>query len=107
MQVAEGYLIAVVKAYLNFIGNLPERVGVSRTNGGVSGDIGNAARMKLVANMLVGTMAAALAESMALAEKIGLDQAELLRVLMMSDVASSLVESKGSGASSCLRAGRQ
>ena len=47
--------------------------------------------------MLTGTVAAGLAESMALAEKIGLDQAELLRVLMLSDVASSLVETKGTG----------
>lgn len=64
-----------------------------------SGDIGNAARMKLVVNMLIGTVAAGLAESMALAEKIGLDQAALLRVLMLSDVASSLVETKGTGES--------
>ncbi len=53
--------------------------------------------MKLVVNMLMGTVIAGLAESMALAEKIGLDQAELLRVLMMSTVQSPLLETKGTG----------
>ncbi len=63
----------------------------------ILGDIGNAARMQLVVNTLIGTVAAGLAESMALAEKIGLDPAEVLRVLMLSDAASSLVETKGTG----------
>lgn len=53
--------------------------------------------MQLVVNTLIGTVAAGLAESMALAEKIGLDPAEVLRVLMLSDAASSLVETKGTG----------
>ena len=55
--------------------------------------------MKLVVNMLLGVMTAGLAESMALAEKVGLDQDELLQILEMSDLNSTALRSKGNGMS--------
>ncbi|XP_061185348.1 uncharacterized protein LOC133197103 [Saccostrea echinata] len=44
-------------------------------------DIGAATRMKLIVNMVMGTVVAGLAEAMAMAEKVGLDQEDVAEVL--------------------------
>jgi 3-hydroxyisobutyrate dehydrogenase-like beta-hydroxyacid dehydrogenase len=59
------------------------------------GETGNGVKMKLVVNMMMGTVMAGLAEAMSLAEKIGLDQDELLQVLDLSSLASPIIRSKG------------
>ncbi|XP_076467824.1 cytokine-like nuclear factor N-PAC [Babylonia areolata] len=46
-------------------------------------EVGTATRMKLIHNMVLGTVVASLAEGMALAEKVGLDQEDLTEVLML------------------------
>jgi glyoxylate/succinic semialdehyde reductase len=51
--------------------------------------------MKLVVNMLNGSMMAALAEAMALAEKSGLSQADLLEVLSLGAMANPMFAVKG------------
>lgn len=53
--------------------------------------------MKLVVNMLMGTFVAGLAESLALADKVGLDQDALLQILDLSVMSCPLVRSKGQG----------
>ena len=63
------------------------------------GEIGNGAKMKLVINGLMGTVISGLAESLALAEKAGLDQDEVLTVLEMSALASPIISSKARGKS--------
>ena len=59
--------------------------------------MGFATKMKLVLNMLMGTMLAGLAESMALAEKIGLNTAEVLNILSHTTGSSALLRNKGTG----------
>ena len=61
------------------------------------GEVGSATKMKLVISMLMGTVLAGLAESMALAEHIGLDQEEVLKILTLSPVSCPLVRTKGKG----------
>ncbi|KAK7097626.1 hypothetical protein V1264_004574 [Littorina saxatilis] len=46
-------------------------------------EVGTATRMKLIHNMILGTVMASLAEGMALAEKVGLDQEDLHEVLCL------------------------
>jgi len=53
--------------------------------------------MKLVLNLFMGTVLAGLAESLALAEKVGLDQEEVLQILDISPAACPLVKFKGHG----------
>ena len=62
-----------------------------------SGEIGCATKMKLMSNLLMGTVLAGLAEALALAEKIGLDHDEVMQILDMSPVSCSLLRNKGSG----------
>ena len=53
--------------------------------------------MNLVISMLAGTVLAGLAESMALAEHLGLDHGDVLEIVSMSPVNCPLVRSKGNG----------
>ena len=59
------------------------------------GDTGNAARMKLANNLVMGSMLAALGEGMALASKIGLDTAQLLEVLDSGAMSNPMFRLKG------------
>jgi len=58
------------------------------------GPSGGGATIKLINNMLSGTMSAALAESMAVAEAAGLDPADTLAVLSEGAAGSRLVKTK-------------
>ena len=59
------------------------------------GDTGNAARMKLANNLVMGGMLAALCEGMALASKSGLDTSQLLDVLDSGAVSNPMFRLKG------------
>jgi len=59
--------------------------------------MGCATKMKLVLNMLMGTMLAGLAETMALAEKMGLNAVEVLNILSHTAGSSALLRTKGTG----------
>jgi 3-hydroxyisobutyrate dehydrogenase-like beta-hydroxyacid dehydrogenase len=59
------------------------------------GAMGLATRMKLVLNMLVGTTLAGLAESLALATKLGLNITDVLEVLSHSSASSQFMQEKG------------
>jgi len=59
------------------------------------GDSGDGAKMKLVTNLVLGLNRAALAEGLALAEGMGLDLPQTLRVLQSSAAASRIMDSKG------------
>lgn len=59
------------------------------------GASGNGARMKLVANLVLGLNRAALAEGLAFGEAIGLDTSAVLNVLLNSPAHSRIMESKG------------
>ena len=53
--------------------------------------------MKLVINMLFGTMLAGLAETLALGEKVGLQQEQILEILSLLPISSKLTLAKGDG----------
>ncbi|XP_071498370.1 cytokine-like nuclear factor N-PAC [Diadema antillarum] len=58
-------------------------------------DTGNAARMKLVINMIIGSVMCSFAEGMALADKSGLSQSTLLDILNLGSIANPLISGKG------------
>jgi len=59
------------------------------------GGSGDGAKMKLVTNLVLGLNRATLAEGLALAEAMGLDLRQTLRVLQSSAAASRIMDSKG------------
>ncbi|WP_318556332.1 NAD(P)-dependent oxidoreductase [Geobacter anodireducens] len=59
------------------------------------GEVGQGARMKLVVNMIMGQMMAALGEGMALGRKCGLDGGQLLEVLDAGAMANPMFKGKG------------
>ncbi|KAL3694956.1 hypothetical protein R1sor_008607 [Riccia sorocarpa] len=59
------------------------------------GEVGNGAKMKLVVNMIMGSMMAAFSEGLALAEKTGLKQNDLLDVVELGAIASPIFKLKG------------
>jgi 3-hydroxyisobutyrate dehydrogenase-like beta-hydroxyacid dehydrogenase len=59
------------------------------------GEVGQAAKMKLVVNMIMGGMMTAFSEGLGLAHKSGLDQAELLDVLAAGALANPMFAIKG------------
>jgi 3-hydroxyisobutyrate dehydrogenase-like beta-hydroxyacid dehydrogenase len=61
------------------------------------GEVGSATSMKLVINTLYGAMLAGLAETLALGEKVGLQQEMILEILGLLPIASPLIASKGDG----------
>eukprot|EP00879_Flechtneria_rotunda_P023470 GHRR01024826.1.p1 GENE.GHRR01024826.1~~GHRR01024826.1.p1 ORF type:complete len:256 (+),score=98.14 GHRR01024826.1:252-1019(+) len=59
------------------------------------GSVGAGSRMKLVVNMVMGSMMGAFAEGMALADKAGLQQPDLLEVLGLGAMANPMFALKG------------
>lgn len=59
------------------------------------GDVGNATKMNLVLQMISGVMLAGLAEGMALADRAGLQQKDVLEVLELTSMSSEMVMQKG------------
>lgn len=62
-----------------------------------AGDIGNASKMNSVLQVVGGVSLAALAEGLALADRAGLNQADLLDVLALTPLASPHLILKGRG----------
>ncbi|KAL5012099.1 hypothetical protein ScPMuIL_010650 [Solemya velum] len=54
-------------------------------------EVGGATRMKLIVNMVMGTVMASLAEGMAMAEKVGLDQEDVAEVLSLGSLSCPTV----------------
>lgn len=59
------------------------------------GEVGNGARMKLVVNMVMGGMMTAFCEGLALGEKAGLHQADILEVIDAGAMANPMFRLKG------------
>ena len=62
-----------------------------------AGDVGNAARLKLVVNLVMGVTIAGLAEGLALAEKVGIKQEDVLDILNLGELSCELLRTKGQG----------
>lgn len=63
----------------------------------LGGQVGDAAKMSLVVSMLIGNLIGSLAESMALADRTGLSQKDLLEILHQSPLNCPTIISKGRG----------
>lgn len=61
------------------------------------GEVGNASKMNLVLQLMAGVTLAALAESMALADRAGLQQKDVLEVLELTSLACPAILEKGKG----------
>ncbi|XP_070553163.1 uncharacterized protein [Ptychodera flava] len=59
------------------------------------GEVGTAIQMKLAINLLIGSVTASMAESMALAERAGLDCSVMLNILTTGLILDPLVKNKG------------
>lgn len=59
------------------------------------GEVGRAAQMKLVINMIMGTMMAGFGEGLALGDKLGLDMTDILRVLAEGAINNPMFQLKG------------
>ncbi|EAT37846.1 AAEL010208-PA [Aedes aegypti] len=59
------------------------------------GDVGNATKMNLVLQMISGVMLVGIAEGLALADRAGLQQKDVLEVLELTSMSSELVMQKG------------
>ncbi|KAI9072660.1 hypothetical protein K1719_045380 [Acacia pycnantha] len=59
------------------------------------GDIGNGAAMKLVVNMIMGSMMASFSEGLLLTEKVGLDPKVLVEVVSQGAISSPMYSTKG------------
>lgn len=63
----------------------------------LGGQVGDASKMGLVVSMLIGNLIGSLAESMALADRTGLSQKDLLEILSLSPLNCHTLISKGKG----------
>ncbi|CAA2965420.1 glyoxylate succinic semialdehyde reductase 2, chloroplastic [Olea europaea subsp. europaea] len=59
------------------------------------GDVGNGAAMKLVVNMIMGSMMASFSEGLLLSEKVGLDPSVLVEVISQGAISSPMYSMKG------------
>ncbi|XP_021716469.1 glyoxylate/succinic semialdehyde reductase 2, chloroplastic-like [Chenopodium quinoa] len=59
------------------------------------GDIGNGATMKLVVNMIMGSMMASFSEGLLLSEKVGLDPSVLVEVITQGAISAPMYKLKG------------
>ncbi|GMH03765.1 hypothetical protein Nepgr_005604 [Nepenthes gracilis] len=59
------------------------------------GDVGNGAAMKLVVNMIMGSMMASFSEGMLLSEKVGLDPSVLIEVISGGAIGAPMFSTKG------------
>ncbi|XP_041358096.1 putative oxidoreductase GLYR1 isoform X5 [Gigantopelta aegis] len=57
-------------------------------------EVGTATRMKLIHNMILGSVVASLGEGMALAEKVGIDQEDLAEVLSLGSLSCPTINHK-------------
>ncbi|KAG1714688.1 putative oxidoreductase GLYR1 [Nymphon striatum] len=73
---------------------LSEQTGVPKTREN-KGEIGNASKMNLIVNLILGTTMAGLAEGMALADRAGLMQKDLLEILEQSSLSCPIFTEKG------------
>ncbi|KAM7254586.1 hypothetical protein ACFE04_003966 [Oxalis oulophora] len=86
------FLTAGDKALYETAGPLLDIMGKSRF---YLGDVGNGAAMKLVVNMIMGSMMTSFAEGLLLAEKVGLDPSVLVEVVSQGAISAPMYKLKG------------
>ncbi|XP_024036606.1 glyoxylate/succinic semialdehyde reductase 2, chloroplastic isoform X1 [Citrus clementina] len=86
------FLAAGDKSLYNTVAPLLDIMGKSRF---YLGDVGNGAAMKLVVNMIMGSMMATFSEGLLLSEKVGLDPNVLVEVVSQGAISAPMYSLKG------------
>ncbi|XP_015890669.3 glyoxylate/succinic semialdehyde reductase 2, chloroplastic isoform X1 [Ziziphus jujuba] len=86
------FLTAGDKSLYDTVAPLLDIMGKSRF---YLGDIGNGAAMKLVVNMIMGSMMASFSEGLLLSEKVGLDPSVLVEVVSQGAISAPMYSMKG------------
>ncbi|KAF6152258.1 hypothetical protein GIB67_005912 [Kingdonia uniflora] len=86
------FLTAGDKALYDMVSPFLDIMGKSRF---YLGDVGNGAAMKLVVNMIMGSMMASFSEGLLLSEKVGLDPKILVEVVSQSAISAPMFSLKG------------
>lgn len=86
------FLTAGDKSLYETVAPLLDIMGKSRF---YLGDVGNGAAMKLVVNMIMGSMMASFSEGLLLSEKVGLDPGVLVEVVSQGAISAPMYKMKG------------
>ncbi|XP_059641758.1 glyoxylate/succinic semialdehyde reductase 2, chloroplastic isoform X2 [Cornus florida] len=86
------FLTAGDRSLYDTVGPLLDVMGKSRF---YLGDVGNGAAMKLVVNMIMGSMMASFSEGLLLSEKVGLDPSVLVEVVSQGAISAPMFSMKG------------
>lgn len=86
------FLTAGDKNLYEAVGSLLDIMGKSKF---YLGDVGNGAAMKLVVNMIMGSMMASFSEGLLLSEKVGLDPDVLVQVVSQGAISAPMYSTKG------------
>ncbi|KAL2332268.1 hypothetical protein Fmac_019849 [Flemingia macrophylla] len=86
------FLTAGDKTLYETVGSLLDIMGKSKF---YLGDVGNGAAMKLVVNMIMGSMMASFSEGLLLCEKVGLDPDVLVKVVSQGAINAPMYSTKG------------
>lgn len=86
------FLTAGDKSLFDMVAPLLDIMGKSKF---FLGDVGNGAAMKLVVNMIMGSMMASFSEGLLLSEKVGLDPSVLVEVVSQGAISAPMFSMKG------------
>ncbi|KAA8540280.1 hypothetical protein F0562_024157 [Nyssa sinensis] len=85
LAAGDRYLYEIVAPFLDIMGKSRFYLG----------DVGNGAAMKLVVNMIMGSMMASFSEGLLLSEKVGLDPSVLVEVVSQGAISAPMFSTKG------------
>lgn len=96
-QAEEGTLVILAAGDRELFDDCHSCFGAMGKNSFFLGEVGNATKMNLVLQLLAGVTLAGLAESMALADRAGLQQKDVLEILELTSLACPAILDKGKG----------
>jgi len=91
----EGTLVVLVAGDRSLFDDCQSCFQAMGKNSFYLGDVGNASKMNLVLQLMAGVTLAGLAEGMALADRAGLQQKDILEILQLTSLACPLMQEKG------------
>ena len=94
-QSSEGSLVSLVAGDKSLFDDCQSCFQAMGKNSFYLGEVGNASKMNLVLQLMSGVALAGLAEGMALADRAGLQQKDILEVLQLTGLACPLMVEKG------------
>lgn len=97
IQAEEGSLVILAAGDRQLFDDCSSCFGAMGKNTFYLGEVGNAAKMNLVLQLLSGVTLAGLAESMALADRAGLQQKDVMEILELTSLACPAILDKGKG----------